>query len=105
MSKKNLVIVESPSKANTIERYLGDQYEVVASKGHICDLATTGKGGLGIDVDNGFKTRYIIPAGKKQIVKQLKSKVEKADKVLLATDPDREGEAIAYHLANNLISI
>ena len=102
MSKKNLVIVESPSKANTIERYLGDQYEVVASKGHICDLATTGKGGLGIDVDNGFKTRYIIPAGKKQIVKQLKSKVEKADKVLLATDPDREGEAIAYHLANNL---
>ncbi len=102
MSKKNLVIVESPSKANTIEKYLGDQYEVVASKGHICDLATTGKGGLGIDVENDFKTRYVIPANKKQTVKQLKTKVEKADKVLLATDPDREGEAIAYHLAANL---
>lgn len=102
MSKKNLIIVESPSKANTIEKYLDDKYEVVASKGHISDLATTGKGGLGIDVENDFKARYIIPAGKKNIVKQLKSKVEKADKVLLATDPDREGEAIAYHLATNL---
>ncbi len=102
MSKKNLVIVESPSKANTIEKYLGEEYEVVASKGHICDLATTGKGGLGIDVDNDFKTSYVIPASKKQTVKQLKTKVKKAEKVLLATDPDREGEAIAYHLATNL---
>ncbi|HQB32551.1 MAG TPA: DNA topoisomerase, partial [Erysipelotrichaceae bacterium] len=102
MSKKNLIIVESPSKADTIEKYLGDQYEVVASKGHICDLATTGKGGLGIDVDNDFRTSYAIPASKKTTVRQLKSKVEKADKVLLATDPDREGEAIAYHLATTL---
>ncbi len=99
---KNLVIVESPSKASTIEKYLGSDYEVIASKGHICDLATTGKGGLGIDVDNDFKTTYVISPAKKPTVKLLKDKVAASENVLLATDPDREGEAIAYHLANNL---
>ena len=99
---KNLVIVESPSKAHTIEKYLGSDYEVVASKGHINDLATTGKGHLGIDVDNDFATTYSIPAAKQPTVKMLKDDVKKADNVLLATDPDREGEAIAYHLANTL---
>ncbi len=103
MSKtKNLVIVESPSKASTIEKYLGSDYEVVASKGHINDLATTGKGGLGIDVDNNFKTTYVISPAKKATVNELKKKVADSENVLLATDPDREGEAIAYHLANTL---
>ena len=101
-SIKNLVIVESPSKASTIEKYLGSDYQVIASKGHINDLATSGKGGLGIDVDNEFKTTYIISPAKKATVKQLKDKVNASENVLLATDPDREGEAIAYHLANNL---
>lgn len=99
---KNLVIVESPSKASTIEKYLGKDYAVTASKGHICDLSLTGKGHLGIDVDNDFKTSYTISKDKKDIVKQLKEMVKRSDNVLLATDPDREGEAIAYHLANNL---
>jgi DNA topoisomerase I len=101
-SIKNLVIVESPSKATTIEKYLGKDYAVTASKGHICDLSLTGKGHLGIDVDNDFKTSYTISKDKKETVKQLKEMVKNADNVLLATDPDREGEAIAYHLANNL---
>ena len=99
---KNLVIVESPSKASTIEKYLGKDYVVTASKGHICDLATSGKGRLGIDVDNDFKPTYVISKDKKAVVKELKEKVKDADNVLLATDPDREGEAIAYHLAKNL---
>jgi len=99
---KNLVIVESPSKAHTIEKYLGSDYEVVASKGHICDLSTTGKGGLGIDVDNEFKTTYKISTDKKDVVKDLKKRVSNSENVYLATDPDREGEAIAFHLANTL---
>ncbi|MBR5048269.1 MAG: toprim domain-containing protein, partial [Erysipelotrichaceae bacterium] len=99
---KNLVIVESPSKASTIEKYLGKDYEVVASKGHINDLATSGRGHLGIDVENDFAPTYVVSPAKKSIVKQLKEEVRKADNVLLATDPDREGEAIAYHLANTL---
>lgn len=99
---KNLVIVESPSKAHTIEKYLGSDYAVIASKGHICDLATTGKGGLGIDVDNGFSCTYVVSPAKKATVKELKEKVKASENVLLATDPDREGEAIAYHLANQL---
>lgn len=99
---KNLLIVESPSKASTIEKYLGNDYTVVASKGHICDLATTGKGGLGIDVDQGFECHYVVSPAKKATVKELKEKVKNAQNVLLATDPDREGEAIAYHLAKQL---
>ena len=99
---KNLVIVESPSKSKTIEKYLGSHYEVTSSKGHIRDLATTGKGGLGIDIENDFKPNYIINKDKKDVVKQLKKCVKEADYVYLATDPDREGEAISWHLAEVL---
>ena len=97
-----LVIVESPNKQTTIKRYLGPEYNVVASQGHIRDLATRGKGGLGIDVDNSFAPVWEIPEKKKAIVSMLKREVAKADEVYLATDPDREGEAIAYHLADVL---
>ncbi len=99
---KNLVIVESPSKSKTIEKYLGKNYKVTSSKGHICDLATTGKEGLGVDVENNFEPTYKINKDKKTVVKDLKKMVEDADNVYLATDPDREGEAIAWHLANQL---
>ncbi|MBR2826023.1 MAG: type I DNA topoisomerase [Erysipelotrichaceae bacterium] len=98
MSK--LVIVESPSKAKTIEKYLGKGYQVVSSKGHIRDLATSGKGGLGVDVDNDFKPTYIDSPDKKDVIEDLEKKIKKADSVYLATDPDREGEAIAWHIAN-----
>ena len=96
---KNLVIVESPSKSKTIEKYLGKNYEVVSSKGHIRDLATRGKDGLGIDIENNFTPTYVISKGKKDVVDDLKKHVENCDKVYLATDPDREGEAISWHLA------
>lgn len=99
---KNLVIVESPSKSKTIEKYLGSDYVVTSSKGHIRDLATTGKGGLGVDVENDFKPNYIINKDKKDVVKELKKYVKEADCVYLATDPDREGEAISWHLADVL---
>lgn len=99
---KKLVIVESPSKATTIERYLGKDYEVVSSKGHIRDLATRGKDGLGVDFEDNFKATYSINRGKKKVVNELKKKAEKADIVYLATDPDREGEAISWHLAQEL---
>ncbi len=99
---KNLVIVESPSKAKTIEKYLGPDYKVVSSKGHICDLATSGKGGLGIDIENDFAPKYTISKDKKDVVKELKSLAKGAEKVILASDPDREGEAIAWHLARVL---
>lgn len=99
---KNLVIVESPSKAKTIEKYLGKDYRVVSSKGHIRDLATSGKHGLGVDVENDFKPNYIVLKTKKKLVDDLKKEVKKADYVYLATDPDREGEAISYHLYETL---
>ena len=99
---KNLVIVESPSKSKTIEKYLGSDFEVTSSKGHIRDLATTGKGGLGVDVENSFKPNYVINKDKKDVVKELKKCVKDADYVYLATDPDREGEAISWHLAEVL---
>ncbi len=95
---KNLVIVESPSKSHTIEKYLGNDYKVLSSKGHIRDLATTGKGGLGVDIDNGFTPTYIPMKGKSKVINELKSEVKKSSKVILATDPDREGEAISWHL-------
>lgn len=100
--KKHLVIVESPSKSKTIEKYLGNGYKVVSSKGHICDLATRGKERLGIDVDNNFEPTYSISKEKKEIVKQLQTYVKKSKDVYLASDPDREGEAIAWHLARVL---
>ncbi len=97
-----LVIVESPTKCETIKRYLGDEYIVKASYGHIRDLATKGKGGLGIDVDNKFTPAYIINKDKKKVVYDLQKLAKEADEVILATDPDREGEAIAWHLAKVL---
>ena len=99
---KNLVIVESPSKSKTIEKYLGGDYHVVSYKGHIRDLATTGKGGLGIDVEHDFEPTYKISSDKRAVVKELKDLAKKSEHVFLASDPDREGEAIAWHLANVL---
>lgn len=97
-----LVIVESPTKCNTIQRYLGDNYIVKASLGHVRDLATSGKGGLGVDVENNFAPTYIINKDKRGVVNELREITRKADEVILATDPDREGEAIAWHLATVL---
>ncbi len=99
---KNLVIVESPSKSKTIQKYLGDDYSVVSSKGHIRDLAISGKDGLGVDVANGFEPTYEISKDKKDVVADLVKRAKKADQVYLATDPDREGEAISWHLAREL---
>ena len=99
---KNLVIVESPSKSKTIEKYLGADYKVLSSKGHIRDLAIKGKGGLGVDIENNFEPTYVVSKDKKDVVKSLKAEAKKADNVLLATDPDREGEAISWHLAQEL---
>ena len=98
-SKKiNLVIVESPAKTKTIEKYLGKNYKVIASVGHIRDLTNDGKGGLGIDVDNNFTPSYLIDTDKKKVIKEIKDLAKKANKIFLATDPDREGEAIAWHV-------
>ena len=91
-----LVIVESPAKAGTIKKYLGKDYEVVASVGHVRDLPVSS---LGVDVENDFKPKYIMMRGKKDIINDIKKKAAKCDKVYLATDPDREGEAISWHLA------
>lgn len=99
---KKLIIVESPAKCHTISRYLGDNYIVKASLGHICDLATSGKGGLGIDVDNNFTPKYIVSKDKKGVLADLLATKKQVNEVILATDPDREGEAIAYHLARLL---
>ena len=99
---KKLVIVESPSKSKTIEKYLGSDYKVVASMGHIRDLATTGKFGLGVDVENDFTPSYIPMKGKKKVITELKKLAKDADEVYLATDPDREGEAISWHLKEAL---
>ena len=97
--KKKLVIVESPSKASTIKKYLGSGYSVVASMGHVIDLP---KSNLGIDTENGFEPKYITIRGKGDLVKSLKKEAKASSKVFLATDPDREGEAISWHLANLL---
>ncbi len=99
---KHLVIVESPSKSKTIAKYLGKDYIVTSSKGHIRDLSKSGKDRLGIDLENDYKPKYSIPRDKKETVKELKEYVKKADFVYLATDPDREGEAISWHLAQVL---
>jgi DNA topoisomerase-1 len=99
---KKLVIVESPSKGKTIEKYLGKDFQVLSSAGHVRDLSTKGKYGLGIDVENNFKPEYIYIKGKQKIVTSLKKEVKKVDHVYLATDPDREGEAISYHLYDSL---
>ena len=101
MSKK-LVIVESPHKSKTIEKYLGKDFKVVSSVGHIRDLSTSGKYGFGVDIDNNFKPDYKIIKGKAKLVKELKKDIKDAEFVYLATDPDREGEAISWHLYDTL---
>src|SRR5690606_7487573 len=96
---KPLVIVESPAKAKTINRYLGNAYVVKASVGHVRDLP---KSKLGIDTENNFEPQYLTIRGKKDVIKELKSAANKAKTVYLAPDPDREGEAIAWHLKEAL---
>lgn len=96
---KKLVIVESPAKAKTIKKFLGSNYEVVASNGHVRDLP---KSSLGVDIENDFEPKYITIRGKGELLAKLRKQVKKADKVYLATDPDREGEAISWHLYHSL---
>src|SRR5271165_4913568 len=98
--RKTLVVVESPAKAKTIKKYLGASFEVVASKGHIKDLPKK----LGIDIEKGFQETYEVVPGKEKVLQELKLAASGVDEVLLATDPDREGEAIAWHLAEELKS-
>src|SRR6202167_3285059 len=95
---KTLVVVESPAKAKTIKKYLGAKYEVLASKGHIKDLRKK----LGIDIEKGFKETYEVVPGKEKVVQELKAAAKGVEQILLATDPDREGEAIAWHIADEL---
>ena len=94
--EKTLVIVESPAKAKTIEKFLGKRYKVKASVGHVRDLP---KSRLGVDIENNFEPDYINIRGKGDLIKELKKEAKKAKKVYLATDPDREGEAISWHLS------
>ncbi len=96
---KQLIIVESPHKAKTIQKYLGGEAQVLASKGHVCDLPARS---LGIDIENGYKPQYVVSQDKEATIKQLAQAVKKYDTVYLATDPDREGEAISWHLKNVL---
>ena len=95
----NLVIVESPAKAETIKKFLGKNYDVIASNGHIRNFP---KSSLGIDVEHDFEPKYITIRGKGELLSTLRKAVKKADKVYLATDPDREGEAISWHLMEAL---
>ena len=99
MAKKYLVIVESPAKVKTIKKFLGSSYEVVASNGHVRDLP---KSTMGIDIENDYEPKYITIRGKGEKLAELRRYVKKSDKIYLATDPDREGEAISWHLANAL---
>ncbi|MBC8366372.1 toprim domain-containing protein, partial [bacterium] len=96
---KTLLIVESPTKSKTFQKYLGAGFKVLASKGHVMDLP---KSKLGIDLENDFEPQYVTIKGKGALLKQLKAEAKKADRILLATDPDREGEAIAWHLKRHL---
>ncbi len=93
---KNLVIVESPAKAKTIKRYLGSAYEVTPSVGHIVDLP---KSTLGVDLENDFKPEYHVIPGKAKVIEGIKKSAQGKENIYLATDPDREGEAIAWHIA------
>ena len=99
MAKRSLIIVESPSKARTIERYLGKEFRVEASNGHIKDLPAKK---FGVDVTDNFKAEYVVMSGKAKIIKKLKERASKVDNIFLATDPDREGEAIAWHIAEEV---
>src|SRR5579884_2029797 len=97
MKLKHLVVVESPAKARTLEKYLGRDFQVKASLGHVRDLP---KSSLGVDTDNDYEPKYLVPTDKRRLVKDLKTSAKSAGDVYLATDPDREGEAIAWHLMN-----
>ena len=99
MSKKNLVIVESPAKAKTIKKFLGKDFNVEASMGHVVDLP---KSKMGIDLEENFEPNYITIRGKGKVLKKLRKEKKKSENVYLATDPDREGEAISWHLSNAL---
>ena len=97
-----LVIVESPNKCHTISRYLGEGYEVMATVGHLRDLSTSGKGGFGVDLQNDFKPTYVVSSHKRKVVNEIREAARRAQDIYLATDPDREGEAIAWHLTQIL---
>src|SRR5271169_3027004 len=99
---KTLVIVESPAKGHKIQEYLGKDYTVLASKGHIADLAKGGRFGLGVDIDNDFKPHYVLMEDKIVVLDNIFAAAKKVDRILIASDPDREGEAIAWHLAKRL---
>ena len=99
MANKHLIIVESPSKIKTLKKFLGNEYQIEASVGHIRDLP---KSNLGIDLDNNFSPTYVVSDESKKVVKQLKSVLKSIDTIYIATDPDREGEAIAWHLIDEL---
>jgi DNA topoisomerase I len=98
--KKSLVIVESPAKSKTLSKFLGDKYEITSSMGHIIDLPSSG---MGIDVDNGFAPQYVVLPTRKKIMQDIKNKAKDKDIIYLATDPDREGEAISWHLERELV--
>lgn len=102
---KILIIVESPAKAHKIQEYVGDDYIVTASKGHITDLAKGGKHGLGIDIENNFRPKYVLLDDKLDVVDNLLSLAKQCDSILIFSDPDREGEAIAWHLADRLADV
>src|SRR4051812_8752135 len=95
MAKRNLVVVESAAKAKTIEKFLGREYKVIASYGHVRDLP---KNKLGVDIEHDFEPTYVVSPDKKDVVKRIRDEAKGADAVYLATDPDREGEAIAWHV-------
>ena len=95
---KNLVIVESPHKADTIGKFLGSDYHVMSSQGHVRDIEAVGKNSLGIDFEHGYEPHYAIDSKKEHLIEQLQREAKKADTVWLASDEDREGEAIAWHL-------
>jgi len=99
---KNLLIVESPAKSKTLKKFLGRDYEVLPTIGHIIDLP---KSKLGVDTDDGFKIDYVVIKGKEKVIKQLKESAKKSEKIYLAPDPDREGEAIAWHVAQQLKNV
>ena len=95
---KNLVIVESPAKAKTIEKFLGSEYHVLSSQGHVRDIEPIGKNSMGIDFEHGYQPNYAIDANKTHLIEQLQRETNKAETIWLASDEDREGEAIAWHL-------
>ena len=99
MSNKKVIIVESPSKIKTLQKFLGDDYLIEASVGHIRDLSSKN---LGLDIENNFKTTYEVSPDSKKVVKKLKDSIKNADTLYLAMDPDREGEAIAWHIIDEI---